>query len=377
MALTDSKVIESALRNLPSRPLLSPEENANFFTDFHDQMIRLRRAIVIGENSVILGDRGSGKSSLLTHLYYELKEGNEFIPIRINILGIDTLNLTSLLKSILYELFRATERLFDDDESRSKLVRIFESGSELEGKFPFALDIEPANESAYALLDKLTKAVSFLKENGHLTVCIMLDDVDKTDGRLVWAALRGARDALWKLRMPILVTASPRALTKLTEPPLDQFFPYVVTLPPFDEASAREMIEKRLAKSEIQIRLSHRTIIEIVRHSGGNPRLMLTQLRYALESGSIGKVITPKDFRDIWKPSDVQLTTTQRAVLAYVASHPGTSASSTEFRKSIGLGRARLAQVLNSLRRRGLVTANYQDRKMLYSAYERVQKNTS
>src|SRR5208283_860022 len=119
MSLQDT--ISQALPRFNARPLFSTERDMQFFVDRNDELELLEKAIEHEFNALILGERGSGKTSILNSLAYRLegnKEGIMTVYVSAMLYSIDT--PIKLLQALLTELIKNLEQKPKNTSERLK-----------------------------------------------------------------------------------------------------------------------------------------------------------------------------------------------------------------------------------------------------------------
>lgn len=376
MELTDNSnntVKIALLRTFTSRPLLSLEDDKRYFTDFEDETQKILLTINTNENALIIGDRGSGKTSLFNHIIYHLKKNNETVPIRMNALRMEKFDQTSFLSDLLFELVDVMNKYESHtDKFKKTLVKMAESGllglpgtnipnttgSKLNYDFSRKDDVD-------TLLNRLSTLVNSLRKQG-ITLCILLDDSDKIGSDVIWSTFRGIRDSLWELRISIIMTVLPNQVSEITKPPLDHFFQYWIKLKPFDKIKTKEFLKKRLTDSGILVEVEDDAVDRIVEKTKGNPRSLAEIFKYIFENNPSLKIITKEQVENFGIPYSPSFSDIERAVFNYLIHKPYTSASSEDFVKNIGVSRSRIAQILNELKDKQLIASKKEGKKVQY-----------
>ncbi len=341
---------------------MSLEEDRKFFTNFKDEIRQTLLAIETYENAIIVGERGSGKTSFLNHIYHNLLENKRVLTVRFSTLKVIDINQVNFLTGIFNEVVSLSHKYFSNKvKLKNFLISMFEPSQ----KNLRDTEYEVPKDDFYVALDKFTSIIDYLKKDG-VDICVILDDTDKIDSKLIWNIFRGIRDALWKLKIPIIITSLPNQVNEITKVPLDHFFPYLIKLKSFDLDSSHELIEKRLQYSDLNVKLNNEVMEEILRRTGGNPRDIIEIFKKLFEDIEIKDSITKKQLESLGLLFSKKLPNIERSVCNYLIHYPNTSASSPEFASSIGVTRSRLAQILNKLKKQGMIGSKKEGKTVTY-----------
>lgn len=344
-----------------SRPIQSYEEDKNYFVSFREEAEKILLAIETYENAIIIGDRGSGKTSLLNHMMYKLMDDPKLICVELSALSLSQFDQITLLRRIIKELREKSEKF------RSKSEKI------LEGIFSTMDSVQERKErqrrfeeedDPHVLLKILNVIMNNLRKS-QIKICFLLDDTDKIDSKLVWQTFRNIRDEIWKLKISIILTVLPSQVSEITRPPLDHFFHYWIKISPFNFSSVKELIEQRTQSISSKIRIDDDALKEILKRADGNPRNVLEILKKIFETESTNK-ITRKEIDNLGLVFANAMPDIEKAICNYLIRHPYTSASSGDFATQIGVSRSRLAQILNKLKREGLIGSKQDGRMTTY-----------
>ena len=292
---------------LSGRPLLDNQLDAALVIGRDDAIGRIVTASSSDLNVLVVGERGSGRTTVLRQVARTLRQRG------VHAQWIDA--GTALTPPLLVEL--VTTRLLNG------------SGSTVHGGDEWPLQ-------------RLLSAPP-----------TMLPPVVLLDGAVASAAygLFGTlRDELWQLPIRWTVTCTDRDRATLLRPPADAFFDVVVSLPALREDDARALVRARVPDGQI----SGDTLATIVDIGGGNPRALLSATRAVLD-GAAG---SPEQLVQTAKQRDRRLSTLSPAAARLVAdleaSGPA-SASDPGLLARNGWTRSRAAQLLRELLEAGLV----------------------
>lgn len=353
------------LRVFTARPLVSYGETQNLFVPFEEENRRLLLAVETHENSIVIGERGSGKSSFLNRFFYEFENDSHFIIAKMSALNMPNFNQTSFLSNVFNEIKDIAKNRSNKEKFLEILQTYFASRQERETS-----PIPNEEDDYYAMMKRFSSLIENLNKNGF-TICIILDDTDKINSQLIWQAFRNMRDEIWKLRISIILTALPNQVSEITKPPLDHFFSYWIKLPAFDHMRAKQLIDRRLRDLGFDISVEPNTLEEIVNRADGNPRYILEIFKRLFEQTPIPRVITNREIDNLGVIFSNKLPELEKQICEYLIRNPYTSASSESFIDDMGVKRPRLAQVLNSLKRRGLIGSRQEGRQVTYFVTEK------
>ena len=201
-------------------------------------------------------------------------------------------------------------------------------------------------------------------------VCIIIDDTDKIESGLIWQTFRNIRDQIWKLRISIIISVLPNQVSEITKPPLDHFFAYQIKLSALNDITSRELIMKRVRSAKVFTEIDEDLVKEILRRTDGNPQSTIDVFKQILEDKKQLDHISKKDIEKMGIAFLNKLSDIDRSVCNYILHNGGASASDSIFAKQIGVSRSRLAQILNKLRKRGIVGSKKDGRITTYFVTE-------
>src|SRR5205809_7794416 len=194
---------------ISQRPLRATAADAALFVDRASELEQLVRSIRHGFNSLVLGERGAGKTSLLHQLERQLAEGataSRFVEAS----GARTvLELVDLVHQAVH------------GRRRNQTDRLLASLEDSDG---IAEDVRrlapPDGERLVVLVDGIA----------------LPDVVHQLFGRL--------RDEVWELPLTWVVAGNRAERTRYLEPPADSFFDAVIELGDLDEDQAADLLRK-------------------------------------------------------------------------------------------------------------------------------------
>jgi energy-coupling factor transporter ATP-binding protein EcfA2 len=298
---------------LSGRPLRDTRRDRELFVAREAEVQAIRAALGHGGNVLVLGARGSGKSSLL-HYVQHLLEVEDARPV-VAVEGRAATTAQEFLALL-------AERL--------NVV-----GSQ---------DAHWPRTEAQTLLGALAQMRAALPEEETV---VLVDEMPSAEAaRTLFGRLR---DELWELPLTWCVAADVRDRGAYTEPPADAFWRRIVELSPLTPAQSEELLRRRLEGEP----LSPDAIEWIVEHAGGNPRRLLSLAHDVVVDGrDPGELMTEQRER---AATVEQLSEPARRLLAELEAGGPASPSDEGLRQRLGWSRARASQVFGELLEQGLV----------------------
>src|ERR1700716_1335080 len=196
---------------LSQRPLLSTTADAALFVDRQREADTLVRAVRLGLNALLLGQRGSGKTSLLHFVERRLRDGGT----EVRFVEASSASTIDDLIALLSEAVRGTP-----------------------GGPPDKLLAGPTGEAG--VVGDLRR----LGEMARRQPCVLLVDSISRPA-LVHQLFGQQRDELWQLPFLWVVSGNSADRGGYLEPPADSFFDVVVELAELSVEQAAELLVRR------------------------------------------------------------------------------------------------------------------------------------
>ena len=305
---------------LSGRPLLDTRPDHELFVDRVEEIGRIRAELGQGLNCLVVGARGSGKTSLVRALMFEERQDADAQDVG--------------LPRLLYVRGSGAESASD------LLRRAVEALAQYQGE-----------ELAAGALSGPGTSSGLIAELGERarrgSVLMILDDVPAAAGNALFGTLR---DELWSIDLRWLVTVATTDSATLLRPPADAFFESQVALDPLPADASMEILRRRMGEAP------ERLLAEAAAIGGGNPRRLLDVAREF--DGDYSKW---SEFASAAAERERALAALGRPahmLAAELESLGGASASDDRLLNAMGWTRPRVVQVLAEMEAAGLVTAS-------------------
>ncbi len=307
--------------NLSGRPLLATRLDVPLYVDCGIEPV-VMNAARRGLNTLVVGEAGSGKTSLLHRIEYEFRN-EEFKLAFVD--GRSCESVQDLLEKIGIQL--GVE--FPRQETVHSLFGLEE---------PF-IQKPPQSEppSVERILAKLVKAIP----QGPRSILFF----DSPERDLAHAFFGRLRDAVWQLPITWIVAADSNAADAFRRPPADAFFEIVERIPALDDSRAREILRSRLADESSAGEMG----------KAATPRILLDHARRVMLDFGTAAILQRMEVEFQRRLDDVSRAA---AMLANELRGQGpVSASDADVQRRLGWTRPRLTQVLKELESAGLARA--------------------
>lgn len=313
------------MRSLFARALLDTKTDAALFVGREYELRRMLDGVTRGFNTLVLGERGSGKSSLL-HYFGRLLREHGRSPVYVQ--G----SLAQDERGVLELLHR---NLFDAASGQAKDHGPLTTG----------------NHHSTAIIDMVDRLQHGLYGSPFQYV-VLLDDLPNPSAtRQLFGRYR---DLLWELPLQWVTTGDVKhKATYLTEP-ADVFFEQVLTLPPLVPQQAFRLLRLRTSEEEA----SDERLREVVAAAGGQPRRLLELAREALLSGH--DPARQQEHRSNLAQRAATLGDAARRLFDELEACGPASASDTELLRRMNWSRGRAVQVFNKLEAAGVIRSHRQ-----------------
>lgn len=305
---------------LSARPLLDNAADAELFVR-RGEVDLIEQNCRNGVNTLVVGARGMGKTSLLRYLAYSLREqGAEATFVD----GLPTSTASSLVWLLGVELGRTWPAIAE------RVRRL----------------LDPSNPAQLGAEGQLISAVRALRpdaaDDARRRVVILDSPPPGDTAHVLFGRLR---DELWQLPYTWVVGIDEGRRGEVLVPPADVFFEDVFELEPLSDAQQAELISRRLEPGEA-------SPWRVGAPDEGNPRTLLEATRLAARHKDPDKQLRAMVRRE----TDVSSMGRAASMLyAELGARGPSSASDEELLNRLGWSRQRAAQVLAELEEIGFV----------------------
>jgi len=217
---------EKKLSKTSLRPLFPTKYDQTFFVNREKEMTSIKSSIRSNLNLLLLGNRGSGKTSLLNHTYYNLKNDTKIILMLVNILPKGISGTESFLNELASSCAKEVKNR--DPGLYSRYQNGFLRATGLEGF-----------EEMMSILIKENKQPVFL-----------IDGFDH-NSKLCYDIISSLREIFWETKSTFIITGDIQQKNVYLKPPVDAFFDKVLEIGKFSSKDVRELFEHRIGQNEI------------------------------------------------------------------------------------------------------------------------------
>jgi hypothetical protein len=315
---------------MANQPLAQSRADQRRFVDRSHETDMIIRAVGGSQPVLLLGDRGSGRTSLLNHVAWLL--GRQQEPRQTVMVSGELAGNPSQLLGV---LVARVGRLAEPTSARGRWIEDLRALSMPDG--PFGEVAQPA--ILIELVDLLGERLAQLGR----PACLMVDGIAPTVAHGVFGSLR---NELWALdNLAWVVTGDTAAESLYLEPPADAFFERTVRLGPLTDADARKLLRAHLPE------LSDADIEQAIAAGEGNPRRLLRA------AADIQAGIAPTSLMtdDVAQQARALAGPLAGALVNHLAAHGPTSASDQTMLRQIGASRQRASQLMHELEAAGLL----------------------
>jgi energy-coupling factor transporter ATP-binding protein EcfA2 len=323
-----------AVADLSGRALRGTRRDRALFVDREKTLDAVRQTLHRRGNVLLLGTRGSGKSSFLRLLRRELEESGERVVMVEGRVASSAADFLALLRDHLDGSQQA--------EGTGSSTALAVVGTERE-RPPKSW---PGSPDTQTLLNELADLRAQVTNQETL---VLVDELPSPEAaRTLFGRLR---DELWELPLTWCAAADERDRGTYTEPPADAFWRRIFVLEPLSAADSAELLRRRLSRNE----LSEEALRQIVGEAEGNPRRLLS-LAYdvAVEGRAPEDVIARRRRQqERW----TTLSEPAQRLLAELEANGPASPSDRGLLQRLGWSRSRASQVFSELENHDLVRA--------------------
>lgn len=313
-----------------NQPLAQSRADQRRFVDRSRETDAIMRGVAASQPVLVLGDRGSGRTSLLNHVAWLLARRED--PLQSVIVSGE---LASNPSQLLGVLVARVQRLAEPDGARGRWIEDLRALSMPDG--PFGQVVQPA--VVMELIDLLGERLAALER----PVCLMIDGIAPTVAHGLFGSLR---NELWALQGAAWVVAGDSAAEMLyLEPPADAFFQRTVKLGPLSHADSAKLLRAHVPE------LSPADVELAIAVGSGNPRRLL-RAASDIQAG-IAPAAPAAD--GVAQRATAAAGPLAGALVEYLAAHGPTSASDKTMLRQIGASRQRASQLMHALESAGLL----------------------
>jgi len=238
---------------LSNRPLLPTHADSQLYVE-SDAAQRFRSGMDRGLNALVIGEAGSGKTSLLHMAELGLRDARE--PV----------------------CFVSASEIDQPDQAAAAIYRAAGDAGWLESVDEDLLAAAAHGEDPF-VTTQLLRALEQAPAGGRMLV----DDITASAGHGLFGR---SRDELWQLPLRWGVSIDAQQAAGLLTPPADSFFERQVPLEPLDPVERRQVLERRIDDSDTGAELSDRQVDELAELGPSNPRRLITFARELADSGT-------------------------------------------------------------------------------------------
>lgn len=288
------------------------------------------RAVAASQNVLLLGEAGSGRTSLLNHVAWLL--AREAQPCDSLLVSGESATSAAQLLGV---LVARVQRLAEGGRTRASWIEDLRALSTPDG--PFGEVARPA--IVMELVDLLGEALASVPR----AVCVMVDGISPAVAHAVFGTLR---NELWALDVVSWVVAGDSAAGSLyREPPADAFFELTVELGSLSDEDARKLLRSHAPE------LDEAEIDAVLVPARGNPRRLL---RAAAEI-QVGATPTDSGVHELVEQTEAIAGPLAGRLIEYLAEYGPASASDATMLRQIGASRQRASQLMHQLESAGLL----------------------
>jgi len=315
---------------MSTKPLVQSRADQRRFVDRSRETDAIIRAVGASEPVLLLGERGSGRTSLLNHVVWLLarrKGPHQTVMVSGELAGSPS--------QLLGVLVARVQRLAEPAGSRGGWIEDLRALSMPDG--PFGQVAQPA--ILIELIDLLGERLAALGR----PVCLIVDGIAPSVAHGVFGSLR---NELWALEGVSWVVAGDSSGEALyLEPPADAFFERTVRLGALSDADAAKLLRAHVPE------LADAEVERAIAVAGGNPRRLL---RAADDIGA-GIAPTSPAADELAQRASALAGPLAGALVGYLVAHGPAAASDETMLRQVGASRQRMSQLMHKLESAGLL----------------------
>jgi energy-coupling factor transporter ATP-binding protein EcfA2 len=308
---------------LSGRPLLATAADRRYLVDRPEADAALGH-VQAGMNTLVLAERGMGKTTLLRHLEGRLEDETSINAVYLD--GRALSDAAMILLAVRNRLRGLRTRI--GESLRAAAITLTPN------------PIEARNEDVLLLVQELAA------ETKKRKACVLLDDPDPETAHRLFGRLR---DELWQTGLVWVVAGDRARRQQYLTPPADAFFERTIELAPLTDSQQRDLIRRRMDRQD------NRELLD-VRVESGHPRALLTALRDAANSSDDVHALLARRAERQTRAAG-RLGRLESMMLAEIEDGATASASDPDWTGRFGISRQRAQQALAALEREQLVRA--------------------
>jgi energy-coupling factor transporter ATP-binding protein EcfA2 len=312
------------------QPLAKSRSDQRRFIDRDEETRSIIDAVKASQPVLVLGERGSGRTSLLNRVAGLLAH-DEQPRDSVLISGELARDPAQLLGVLVARVGHLAQR----GGSRARWLEDLQALSTPDG--PFGAVVQPA--ILMELIDLLGERLAELER----PVCLAIDEVLPAVAHGVFGTLR---NELWTLQGASWIVAGETAAGPLyREPPADAFFARTVMLAPLSDTNARKLLHTHIPDLRVP------DVEKVLKAGKGNPRRLLRAAADVQAGVSLDEAPT----RELIEKATSLAGPLAGRLVGYVAEYGPTSASDESMLGQIGASRQRASQLMHQLDSAGLL----------------------